>query len=145
MGSRQSRATSSAHPSPRTHFDKPSSELEQPLLRKNRSVASLRDPQPSPASDHSSFAKFLAAKKADWRGDKTTIQEPEEPELLRVKEGREVKRDGGHSWNRVLLSAKGRGFGIVEDAVDVSLSFVCQADPCRFSSMTAANLRFRIH
>lgn len=120
LGIKQNRAISSAHPSPRQHLDAKNAEAEQPLLRKNRSVASLRDAQPPPSSDHNSFAKFLAAKKADWRGDKIQVEGEEPVDSIRLGEGREVERNGGGSWDRIVLEANGSGVGIAGDAVDVS-------------------------
>lgn len=120
-GHKQNRAISSAHPSPRLHPDSAGGEVEQPLLRKNRSISSLRDTQSSSGGDHKSFAKFLAAKRADWRGNK-----PEETDdrvahdPIQLGEAREVERDGGGSWDRIVLRPNGDGVGIVNDAVDVS-------------------------
>lgn len=119
-GVKQPRATSSAHPTPQRHPETPPSDAEQPLLRSSRSVASLRDAQPASSSEHKSFAKFLAAKKADWRGEKADKEEPKDTSTVQLGEGREVERGGGGSWDRIMLRSNGEGLGIVKDAIDVS-------------------------
>lgn len=119
-GVKQNRATSSAHPPPQRHLAAPTSEADQPLLRKNRSVASLRDAHATSPAEYNSFAKFLAAKKADWRGGKPEKAGPIDDNSVQLGEGREIERDGGGSWDRMLLLSNGDGVGFVEDAIDVS-------------------------
>lgn len=119
-GVKQSRAISSAHPPAQRHIEAPSDAVDQPLLRSSRSVASLRDAQSSSPAEHKSFAKFLAAKKADWRGEKPEKEGPKDANTLQVGEGREVERDGGGSWDRIVLQPNGDGVGVVNDAIDVS-------------------------
>jgi hypothetical protein len=97
----------------------PSSESEQPLLRSSRSVTSLRDAQSASPSERRSFAKFLAAKKADWRGETADKEQPKDTNAIQLGEGREVQRDGGGAWDRILVRPNGDGLGIVNDAIDV--------------------------
>lgn len=47
-------------------------------------------------------------------------EEPKDTTTVQVGEGREVERDGGGSWDRIVLRSNGDGLGVVNDAVDVS-------------------------
>ena len=40
--------------------------------------------------------------------------------MVQLGEGREVERDGGGSWDRVVMRSSGEGVGVVNDAIDVS-------------------------
>lgn len=115
----QNRALSSADPSPVPASSASFEHGEGPSLRKHQSFASLRDAQTKTPTEEKGFAKFLAAKKADWRGERK-VDEPATPSAgIELGPGREVERDGGGLWSRFDLLENGEGLGLVDDAVEV--------------------------
>ena len=86
----------------------------------HRSFASLRDAHESSSSDSKGFAKFLAGKKADWRGERKVEEPTNHQPVVELGESKEVERSGGGLWKRFVLYADGKGLGIVDDAVEVS-------------------------
>jgi hypothetical protein len=136
----QIRAVSSADPSPRPPHTSGKLEVEQPLLQNRRSFASLRDAQDSSSTDQKGFAKFLAAKKADWRGDRKPDEATAATPKIELGEGKEVERDGGGRWRHFVLLASGLGVGLVDDAVEVrpTVCFVLgHSSSARCSTVTA--------
>lgn len=113
----QNRAVSSAHASPRPDSLKP--EAEEPLLKARRSFASLRDATESNPTEQQGFAKFLAAKKADWRGEKKAAEVVPEQARVQLGPGKEVVRDGAGHWRKVILHRDAMGIGLVDDAIEV--------------------------
>ena len=99
-------------------------EGEQPLLRKHQSFASLRDAQVQTPTEEKGFAKFLAAKKADWRGERKTEEAPVSQAGVELGPGTEVERNGGGGWRRSELDDNGEGLGLVDDAVEVGKLFL---------------------
>jgi hypothetical protein len=106
----------------------PTSNRPEAALRRTGSLASLR----STASTHTShpeskaekgFAKFLAARRADWQGGAGQVEEREEQADVRlgIGEGVEVERDGYGCWKAIVVKGKD-GLGVGDDTVDVSRS-----------------------
>lgn len=119
-GSRpQNRAVSSANPSPSQTQSAKIGGLEQPLLRKHQSLASLRDAHDQSSSDQKGFAKFLAAKKADWRGERKIEDVPTPQAGVELGPGTEVERTGGGRWTHFEIHENGEGVGLVDDAIEV--------------------------
>jgi hypothetical protein len=96
------------------------SDAEEPLLKTRRSFASLREASENPATEQQGFAKFLAAKKADWRGDKKPNEEVAQLPRVQLGPGKEVPREGSTPWRRLILDSEGSGVGLIDDAVEVS-------------------------
>lgn len=115
----QNRAVSLADPSPRLVSTFKMAEGEQPLLRKHQSFASLRDAQGQTPTEEKGFAKFLAAKKADWRGERKAEETQVSQTGVELGPGTEVERNGGGGWRRFELRDNGEGMGLVDDAVEV--------------------------
>jgi hypothetical protein len=118
----QARAVSSANPSPLSTQTNRLAEVEQPLLKSHRSFASLRETQESSSSDSKGFAKFLAGKKADWRGGQKVDEVPAPQPKAELGEGKEVERNGKGIWTRFILHANGGGVAMADDAVEVFYS-----------------------
>jgi hypothetical protein len=112
---------SSANPSPHPTQSAKVGDGEQPLLRKHQSFTSLRDAQAHTPSEEKGFAKFLAAKKADWRGERKVDEAPTSQAGLELGPGKEVERNGGGRWRHFELHENGEGLGVVDDAVEVCL------------------------
>jgi hypothetical protein len=100
-------------------------EAEQPLLRKHQSFASLRDAQAHTPTEEKGFAKFLASKKADWRGERKAEDAPVSQAGVELGPGTEVERNGGGRWRWFEIHENGEGLGLVDDAVEVSQPSLC--------------------
>jgi hypothetical protein len=98
-------------------------EGEQPLLRKHQSFASLRDAQVQTPTEEKGFAKYLAAKKADWRGERKAEDVPVSQAWVELGPGSEVERNGGGGWRRFEIHDNGEALGLVDDAVEVGSLF----------------------
>jgi hypothetical protein len=86
-------------------------------LRRNRSFASIKEPEHQ--YQEKGFAKFLAAKRADWQGHKGH-KDVAETVRAGVGEGWEVQRDGYGEWRRLVIDDE-RGAGLSPTSVDVGL------------------------
>lgn len=119
-GTPHHRAVSSAVPSPilRTAATVPSDQG----LRKTRSVTSIRDAAAEPVHPKAEkgFAKFLAARRADWGGKSHMKGNMSGDAQLGIGEGVEVERDGYGAWKTIKLKENGDGVGLAEGCVDVS-------------------------
>jgi hypothetical protein len=86
-------------------------------LRRNASLASLRDVEPK--DKDRGFAKFLAVRRN--KGP----EEKEKEDKVGIGEGKEVERDGGGSWRMIKVGEGGEGVGIALSTVDVRLFSWC--------------------
>lgn len=152
------RSVSAVAPSPTVpqgiaHLGEPKSHDEEPLLRRNRSLASVREVAENPHHDkekdkEKGFAKFLAARRADWQSGASKGQKdmPEAPHVG-LGEGVEVQRDGYGEWASIKLRDNGEGAGISRGEVAVSMEDLISReqtswwngtgnDDCSYSSAT---------
>ncbi|OCF37103.1 hypothetical protein I316_01008 [Kwoniella heveanensis BCC8398] len=88
-------------------------------LRKSASHTHLPAPYSSGAGKEKEggFAKFLAAKRADWSRKGKEEDKPEEPSPG-IGEGKEVERDGGGGWDNIAVVGR-EGLGWKGDAIDL--------------------------
>ncbi|WVF68617.1 hypothetical protein IAT40_003387 [Kwoniella sp. CBS 6097] len=134
----QIRSVSSRIPSPYMRSATPDpSHARQPSqshrgLRKSASHTHLRDSIAAPLlgsetessnggskEKEGGFAKFLAAKRADWSRKGKEEDKPEDPSPG-VGEGKEVERDGGGGWEGIEIVDR-EGLGWKADAIDIFL------------------------
>jgi hypothetical protein len=76
------------------------------------------------------FAKFLAARRADWHSGASKGQKdaPETPHVG-LGEGVEVQRDGYGEWTSIKLRDNGEGAGIAQQEVAVSVDGLLNCAP----------------
>ncbi|WWC65680.1 uncharacterized protein I303_108301 [Kwoniella dejecticola CBS 10117] len=128
----QARAVSSIFPSPLMRSSTPDpaqqrireSPNPQATIRRSASYTHLKESSSSPllGIDHpkeekkEGFAKFLARR--DWRGKGREEDKPDEPQPG-IGEGKEIERDGGGGWSRIIVHNDGEGAGWGHDHVDL--------------------------
>jgi hypothetical protein len=95
-------------------------------LKTRRSFASLRDAAEASSTEQQGFAKYLAAKKADWRGEKKIAEVVHEQARVQLGPGQEVQRDGARSWRKLVVQSDGSGIGLIDDAMEVSYAINLQ-------------------
>ncbi|ORY34903.1 hypothetical protein BCR39DRAFT_515490 [Naematelia encephala] len=89
-------------------------------IRNTRSPVSIRD---GDGSKETGFAKFLAARRADWHGAQDKDRDSmKSDQSVGIGEGIEVERDGHGGWTRIQVANGGEGVGLSDDAIDL---FVC--------------------
>ncbi|WVQ79391.1 hypothetical protein IAT38_001488 [Cryptococcus sp. DSM 104549] len=116
----QQRATSSAYPSP-AHLRAPTPEIshsKESAASALRKSASAHDLSERGDKHEKGFAKFLAARRADW-SRKGKEDEKVEEVVPGLGEGSEVERDGYGHWKRIVLDVTGEGVGWGDDSVDM--------------------------
>ena len=128
------RAVSSLNPSsilaPTPRLGSPAIDGE-PVVRRNRSFASLRDTAQEQPKEKG-FAKLLAvARKADWQGKPSGKEEEEGRKAIELGEGKEVERDGYGHWTKFIIRNDGQGLGLSSDAIHVRAlwPYLTRSDP----------------
>jgi len=86
-------------------------------------VVSLCDSTTEPAQPkpEKGFAKFLAARRADWGGKGQAKDDAHDGSQPAIGEAVEVERDGYGEWKSIRMMDNGEGLGVADDAVHVSL------------------------
>ena len=75
--------------------------------------------EPAQPRPEKGFAKFLAARRADWGGKVPKDSNMEGPSAG-IGEGVEVERHGRGVWNWIVFIEDGNGYGVADNAMDVS-------------------------